>query len=346
MAVERGVLTHLALFQGDNSSGNLRAPLDPTKSLLLTPSFGAIWYQNLDLGFPEIRASSQEIPDGNGSYDTTSLHGARGVSIDFTVLDDAFAGLESFIPGFDPAWNSAAYWVSVLGAWMSPERRDTRLYLGFKGQARKRWMDVRSAGMSPPISGEDGDQIEVQLNFVNPSGRMYGYDEGPSSTPDGRTRTVVRYGAAPIPGITFPLLFNPTLDFPARPPGTDEIISYGTVSTPFSAKLVSDASVATLNPRITVQHLDENGREDFPAQSIGLDGYTVAAGQHITIDTATETIFVGDDRSQRLGRYIGRGVFPVLRPGINRIDLSAATSPTPPGENFQAVITHSDAYLS
>lgn len=308
-------------------------------SLLITPTFGAIWYQDFDLGFPEIRSSSQDNPDSDGTYDTTSYHGARAVSLAVTVVDQAFEGLEHRITGFDPAWNSASHWVSTLAGWMSPARRNVRLYLARRGQDR-RWMDVRPAGLTEGgYFGPGSPTRNVQLQFVNPSGRMYRYDEGPLATLDGRTRTQVLFGGTEVPGFTMPLTFPIT--FGGKPPGSDSVVSYGTANTPLILQVSSDVATATVDPRVTVQHLDALGAPDYPAQSIGLTGYTLPAGNFLTFDTTTKEIYLGNDRAQRLGKYLGRSEWPVLRPGYNRVTLTATSA----GAGATATLIHSDAYL-
>lgn len=327
-----GAVEQLALAEWYTVGNVLRV----RDSLLLTPSFGAIWYTGLDLGFPAVRDQVSDNPDSDGTYDTTSLHGARSVSVSLLALDDAFEGP---IQDFRAEYNSAAYWVERLAAWQSPMRRNMRLYYRLRGNG-PRWMDVRAGGMDAPINTSDPSTRAVQMRFVNPSGRSYSFDTGPDSTVDGRTRTSILFSGQEISGASLPMSLP--LSFPTPPLGADAVRCRGNTATPVLLQVTSDPQVATVNPSVTVQHIDERtGAPDAPPQTISL-AYTLDPGQYLSIDTRSREVFLGGDRRNRLGRYLRRSIWPQLHPGLNRVNLSAAT---PPGPAATATIVHFDAYL-
>ncbi len=312
-------------------------------SLRITPSFGAIWYTDLDLGFPEIRADVQENPEADGSYDTTAFHGARSVALTVRVLDKAFSydGLAHRIADFNPQWDSAAYWLSVLGGWMAPSRRFV-LYFRLRGQSSARFMQVRPAGMSAPstMRGVPGS-VEAQIQFVCPSGKILSFDESPTATVDGLSRREVRPAGLGGPGLTLPLTLP--LTFPEAPRGTNSIVSHGTVPNGFIARIHSSPAAATADPRLTLRHFDAAGTQDYPDSGVGFTGLTVPAGEYVEIDTIERTAYLNGDRTRRVGQYLARPYqWPVLRPGRNDVILAT----TGGGAGLYAEVLYHDATLT
>lgn len=284
------------------------------RSFRLTPSFGVVWYTGVDLGFPEIRSATRDNPDSSGTYDETAYHGARAVSLDLIVLQDAFVdvyGSDEWDNSID--WNSDSYWVSRLGGWMSPELRP-RLYFRMKGQSgNARFLDLRPASMSPPIGR--GSHREVQLQFVNPSGKILDFDETTAATRDGRTRNEIRQSGVSNPGRTYPEVYPKSYPDIAR--GSSAISYSGTVSNSFIARIWSDPGVATVDPRITVTG------EDGASRTIGFSGLTIPAGQFIEIDTGERTVNMNGNPDLRQNQYLAAPLaWPVFKPGLNQIDFT------------------------
>lgn len=279
------------------------------RSLKLTPSFGAIWYNSLDLGFPEVREASRNNPDSSGTYDETAYHGARSVAIELTVLQDAFVGVygaEDWDPDVD--WNSDAEWITELTSWMSPELRP-RLFFKMKGQrGNARFVDLRAGNFSAPITG--GQSRPVQMQFINPSGKIYDFDTSTAATNDGRTRNEIRQTEAINDGVDPP--FAMPLVFPDAARGISKVLYKGAVANGFIARIYSDPLIVTENPRLTVTAPDGTSR------TIGFNGLTIPAGQFIEIDTNERTANLNGNPTLRQNQYLAAPLsWPVFRPGVN-----------------------------
>jgi hypothetical protein len=79
--------------------------VDGAETLDLTPANGFA-VAVVDLGFPSVRAVAEERPSANGTLDTTSLHGARVVSLN--------------VKGYGTSLTSIR---DQLAAWCRPDRR-------------------------------------------------------------------------------------------------------------------------------------------------------------------------------------------------------------------------------
>lgn len=329
MAVTEGHFEEIALVEIYEDE-NLNKVQD---SLLITPSFGAIWYTDLDFGYPTIRESVSDLPDDSGTYDETRYHGSRSVSLSLVVLDKAFDGIP-LTAGWDPSinWDSAGYWVSRLAGWMLPAKRYA-LHFRRKGQ-EARWMDIRPAGMSAPVTMDQRGTLSVQMQWVCPSGRMYSWNDAynpaltsQTATKDGRHRKDIKPVDSSIPGREYPEPDPYVRDYPARPKGTDSVLYSGTAPNGFVVNLRAEGS-NMVDPRVEVFH--PNGSL---AGSIGLT-YTVAAGDYVHIDSTAKTVSLnGPARSDnRLNQYLTAPTkWPVLNPG--RDPLAATNTAKLPGYN-------------
>ena len=284
------------------------------RSLLLTPSFGAIWYTSVDFGFPSVREAATDLSDNSGTYDETAYHSARAVSLSLLVLQDAYAdvyGADEWDDSID--WNSDSYWISRLAGWMSPEARP-RLYFRMKGQTgNARFIDLRAAGFSAPTDGST--EREVQMQWINPSGKVYDFDETTLATRDGRTRNEIRQTGVNNPGRTYPEVYPKT--YPAIARGSTAVQYDGTVPNGFIARIWSDPGVATVNPRITVV------TSDGASRSIGFAGLTIPAGQFLEIDSGERTVTLNADPTLRQNQYLRAPLsWPVFKPGLNTVNFS------------------------
>lgn len=308
-------------------------------SFLICPSFGAVWYTDLDFGFPSIRDVVTDLPGASGTYDETRYHGSRSVALSLVILNNAFSGIPAK-SGWDSSvnWDSANYWLSRLGSWMLPEKR-YQLYFRRRG-LEPRWMDVRPAAMTAPVTVGSRETLDVQMQWVCPSGRMYSWNDSydvdatvQSATRDGRNRKDIKPVDSDLPGREYPETDPYVRDYPARPQGTDSVLYAGTAPTGFITNLHAKGSTL-VDPRIEV--FQPNGEL---SGSIGLD-YTVAAGDYISIDSTEKTVLLNGVAGNRLNQYLLAPMkWPVLTPGryplastntakltgYNRFDFSAST---------------------
>jgi hypothetical protein len=314
VTVERGMVEEMAFAEVriNPADGTVRV----IDSLRLAPSFGPFGYTDLDLGFPSVRESSQELPDADGTFDDTQYHGARAVSVAITVAENMFSARE--VAAWDPriGWNSAAYWVQVLGAWMRPSRR-FRLYYKLTGQGR-RWVDVRPANGAAPIVMDRPGSRDVQLSLVSPSGRLKSFSAGVGSTIDGRNyRKVPLQAAGVVGGQDWPIDWTAGGFVWGRDQTTPNDVYYdGTVATGFVVRMNAGTVAPLQNPRFTVTG------PDGVARTKGFT-MTVPVGSWATIDSETRETFLNHDRTSTIDRYYSDPLagtseaWPVLSPGYN-----------------------------
>jgi hypothetical protein len=274
-------------------------------SFRITPSFGAVYYQSVDMGFPDVRASVQDNPQSDGTYDETRYIGARSVSISGVALNNAF-GDDPAQSGWDPrvGWNSASWFCRYLSAWASPARR-YRLYFTDDSEL-PRYLDVRGDSFSAPVEKTSEYYRSWQLGLVNPSGKIYSFDTGPGSTSDGRTLQRIRKADINTLGRSYPEIGPYNRSYPVVV-GKTALNYGGSVSNGFQARINTLAATMT-DPRITVTS------PDLSRQSIGITGYTVPAYAMMVIDTIERTVTVnGVNVSQYLQAPLQ---WPRLSPGI------------------------------
>lgn len=315
-----GLFTQIALAE-TYSEDHLFKTLD---SFLISPSFGAVWYTGFDLGFPEIRATTVPLPGASGTFDETKWHGSRVISMDLVVLQNGFGGIPA-ASGWDSSvnWESADYWLTRLGGWMRPERR-YRLYFTKKG-TDPRWADVRPAAMSAPVGLDDGGGFKVQLQWVNPSGRFYSFndtfdpdnaDAPQGATRDGRNRKDVLVFGTPLPGRSYPETAPYVRNYPTPPRGTDSVLYRGTAATGFIARLHA-LNDDLENPRLTLYA--PNGEV---TGSIGLT-YTVSEGDFVEVDTENREVLLNGVAGNRLNQYMAAPTkWPTLVPGRDPLAAS------------------------
>lgn len=315
-----------------------------TRSLKISPSFGPIWYRDLDFGFPSIDDLMTPYANASGSFDETRYHRERSVSLSVTVLDDWFPEIGSDL--WPQAWNSSSFWVRELGRWVAPSGR-YKLYWRYSGTDRSTyWCNIRGAGMSSGIQMDQRDNRDVQMNWVCSDGKIYLFDQSynpdhepqPRATKDGRTRTVIALGGSSSPGITLPLTMP--LDFPAGLPVNAGVSYNGTVSTGFTARIWAGASAATVDPVLKVT--SPNGTE----QIVKFSGLSIPSGQFIEIDTNKMTVLMNGIPGQRREHLLTAPLqFPQLQPGFNDI-LLTAPPPGSAGTDSYVEVLHYDAFLA
>ena len=288
-------------------------------SFLVTPSFGAVYYREMDLGAPDIKEATQDLPQADGTYDETQYTGGRSVTVSGVVLDDGFENLPED-NGWDSSigWNSSAYWCTVLSAWSRPSRRYQLYFRDNSGNDR--FMNVRGAGFDAGVTMDTRQYREWQLQFYNPSGKILRYDlSNPFSA--GQHRVIVTQSGVEAPGVPVPIEIP--IDFPDALP-SEQPIYEGTVANGFTAN-VHTGNVSMTNPRITV-----TGPDNVP-QSIGLSGVTIPDTTVVCFDTVERTVrsrpdvFTSGWAWTNLAQYLTAPIqWPVLKPGINRLTSNYA----------------------
>jgi hypothetical protein len=314
-----GAFTEIALVETfyDPSSQSTKV----RNSFLVTPSFGAVWYRTVDLGFPSVRESVQDLPQSDGTYDETQYYGSRAVSIEGVVINNAF-GDDPTTGGWDTSikWNSAAWFCALLSGYASPSRR-FRLYFTDDSE-RSRFMEVRGSSFTAPVGTANREYRDFQLQFTAPSGKILtfaGDDDTVASgqtTIDGRNRIVLTQSLPTSGGRTYPTVGPYRRTYGASQGGDNSAVYLGTVPNGFIANIYTGSS-PMIGPRLSVLGPD-NVR-----LSVGLSGVTIPFQSVITIDTIERTVTtrtVGSTILVPLDQYLVAPLqWPLLKPGNNRL---------------------------
>lgn len=327
--VEEMALVQVTTLPGDDFETVLR-------SIKLTPSFGPIWYTDLDLGSPAADVDSTRYPNDNGEYDATRFFGARAVAITLTVASEWFP--EVGAEAWDPRWNYASFWVKELGRWSAPGFRSW-LYLRLKGDPNPYRIDLSGRGKTDAITMTDRDVRKVQLNFASPSGILREFSPDlvlTRTSKDGRLRVQVPYGGGEVGGITVPLTVPFT--FPVGGNGQGSDIEYdGTVATGFIVRVHAGAGPVH-NPKVTVTGPLGN------VVAYSFQGLDIAAGHYLELNSESKRLLMDGDPTQPVeGNLSGALRFPKLEPGLNRVTFTQNanaddTTPDDPGAGSYAEV--------
>jgi hypothetical protein len=311
MAEVRGAFKRLAVAE---TYRDKHGDLLVKDSFPICPSFGVVWYREVDLGFPDVRSSAQEFPDADGTLDSTQFTGARSLSLSGVVINDAFGPVpENDGWPTDVSWNSASWFCTLLSSWASPARR-YRFYFDDEF-GRSRFMDVRGDSFSATADGTGEAYREFQLGMVCPSGKVYSFSTGPGSTSDGRHAQRLSAFPQDEPGRSYDL--TPPRTYPTDSLiGAQEVFYRGSVATGFVCEIYTGAASTLRGPRITV--IGPTGQ----AQSIGLDpAFTIPEDTDVVFDTTARTVIMRErnaSTSVSLEQYLAAPLqWPVLQPGRN-----------------------------
>ena len=344
----KGHIAELAIAEGQLQGGNWKV----ARSIRLTPSFGPVWYTDMDLGYPSFDEVVTPFMNANGTFDETKYHRSRAVGISLKVLDHWFPDVRT--GSWDQRWSSSWYWLRELGRWCVPDKRYRLYWRTAAPDSTSYWTDLRGDSIDAPVVMGAREYRDVQLNFISPSGRIYQMDESPppGSTLDGRRVHQVPFGGLEAGGITFPIAADGAgnlLDFPGISYGSGAPLRYdGTASTGFLAQVFADPALPLYNPKITVTA--PSGK----VSSIGFQGLEVDAGQMVEIDSIAMTVTMmappfesGDSVEQYL---IGPLTWPQLEPGDNAFDFTInpnvdTSSPALPGDGAHVDISYYPAFL-
>jgi hypothetical protein len=260
-------------------------------SFPICPSFGVVWYTSVDLGFPDVRDSVQANPQRDGTLDQTQYTGARNVTIEGVVLNEAFDD-DPELYGWptDVQWNSASWWVSLLSAWASPARRYRFYFTDEIG--RSRFVDVRGDSFTSSTNKISGGYREFQLNMVNPSGKIYQFLSGEGASPDGRNNVPIKLSAAPDAGRAYPEAGPYIRNYPPASIGLSAVHYEGSVPNGCLIQLYTGTSTMQA-PRVTFT------APDGLTSTVGLTTMpsAIPARTTVYIDTVTRTITSKADNS-------------------------------------------------
>lgn len=261
---------------------------------------GPIIGNYLDVGDAITRIEAIDRPGGDGTIDTTSLTGARVVTLGADVNPN------------NPAAAGMSRWALTqqLRAFTAPHRRP-RLFIQFSPTDPELMVTLRRSQFTDTWQPQSVGRSSVLTQWVCPDGVL---ESAAINT------AVARASASDdsIIGVAFPIVFP--VAWPAAPiSGSASVVNAGTATAYPVLRLRGPMS-----DRIEIIHVDQ-GRQ------IVLDGTTVPAGSYIEIDTRTHRITLNGDPTQSRRQFL---LFPdttwwALTPGEQSIRLVCETFDSP-----------------
>lgn len=241
----------------------------------------------LDLGDADTRAVATEAPDADGTDDTTSLTGARVVTMAVRLVPR-----NGYVPDVLER---------RLRAFTAPRLRPT-MTIARDGMPTVQ-ATLRRGPFSAPI--EQATYRDITVQWVAPSGILESADE--------HVRIVYAAGTGATVGRAYSLTFSRV--YPASPPlGTGIVVNAGN----------TDAyPLIRLYGPVTEPEIDNLTQ----GKSLVFAGLTLTAAEYLEIDTRAKTILLnGDSASSRYDKLDFPGSdWWTLSPGENEIWFHPAT---------------------
>tara|TARA_R110000823_G_scaffold1464_2_gene5717 strand:+ start:527 stop:1411 length:885 start_codon:yes stop_codon:yes gene_type:complete len=208
-----------------------------------------------EIGFPGARPVVRNRALSDGTIDSTRFIGSRAVSMAIT-LD---------VTKQDPQIS-----IDNLTAYMSPRLRP-RLNWTIPGSTQERSLLVR--GESAPVSIQRPQANTITASFIGVRGVLESPDE---------STLLITPGSDVEAGRTYDLTFDRV--YPAGAPiGSRIAVNYGNEATDWSATIFGPA----VNPTLTINGVDMSFDRD--------GGQSLSAGETLTINTRTKTIYLNND---------------------------------------------------
>lgn len=283
--------------------------LDP-----LDLSSGAFVMKALDTGYPVVREVADDLPDADGSIDTSSLAGARTVTLGVSI---------------SPAAAAESRWTLTqrLKAFMNPRLRP-RLYVQYGSADPELVLTLRPSNFEDRLQRLRTERFDVVAQWVCPSGILESAAQN--------EETII-----PGAGSTAGIEFGPTLDefdgveFPlVDPPGTVEITNAGDRDAyPIIRLFGPFGDEGTSSDETTIENLTSG-------KSLVFAGMGISAGDYVEIDFRAKTILLNGTTSKYSYLLFPDSSWWTLRPGVNEI----AFRPDTFSGNANAVVFWRDAY--
>lgn len=281
---------------------------DTGEKLTIQSATGAdypLLVQSFQVAGADVRAAVSNAPFRPGTIDSTLYGGAAAVTLNVTVLP----------PDAHPT-------VDVLRSWIRPSRRSYFL-VQRTGWTALRRLFVRGDALAAPVvtATSDGPMVVVQMAFRAIDGVWEDNDLSSRTIFPGGTSTSAK---------TYPLSF-PMNYGTGTPPGAGTVASTGNTVCPIVARIYGPVTAPALVNNTTGQTIAFTS------------GFTIPAGQYVSIDTAAATVLANDDPTLSRFNSIDWSQTDLwwLQPGNNQIGFtgSALSSVT------QAVITWRERHV-
>ena len=268
--------------------------------------------EELDLGYPAVRAVTSPRPDVDGIDDRTRLMGERAVSASIHAVATGGASIDQIAASFAP--------------FMVPSARPVLHYVLDRPGAAERIMTVRAAGYTWPIAGPIERQVHLQWIAPDP----IAYD------PTQRSATAYS-GSTTAQGRVYNLTFNRTYASGGGGAATADLYTPGDITARPLLRIYGPVSAPT------VLFSGGNGFVGFQP-TLGLN-----AGQYVEVDCAAHTAYLNGDRSKNVLTLIdwtniaANGGWPRIPP-LTHVTMSMSGQST--GGTTQTTALWSDGYLA
>jgi hypothetical protein len=278
--------------------------------------------ESLDLGYPQVREVTTNVPDGDGVDDRTQFFGARVVTADVVALDGAGAVIDEVASQFArfmlPSTPAELHYVLDR-----PGATDNPL-------AHERVVTVRASQYAWPIRGDQRRDIHLQWLAADPI--IYGAEPHD---------TFATSGSSVQPGRAYDLAFDREYPQGQGYPVNGNISSTGEVGVRPSLRLFGPIS----GPRITFTIQRPNA--PLGAAQVGFRStFQVGPGQYVDIDTVARTAFLNGNQGEPVVRFLDWAnlAWPYVPPAPARSYMSLIGQNT--SDQTRVVASWRDAYLT
>jgi hypothetical protein len=251
-----------------------------TRTLDLMDAGQGFRISSLDLSFPSVREDVTDAPEQSGTIDTTAYFSSRAVTITGSIVASASG--------------SRTKSLELLSPFLDPAARPVLTYQT-DADADPRQMTLRAYQLSAPMDNPAATTWQAQW-------------KAPGSVAQGITTHTASVGAAAVlePGRIYPLTYNRTYPSSSRSVSV-VVVPSGDYPTPPVFTVYGPISGAV----ISVIDTDSGQVGTITLQA----GYTIAAGNSLTIDCGQRTI-VDNTGANAYGAALDHfAVWPVLTPG-------------------------------
>ena len=281
-------------------------------SVQLEDETAGYFCQSLDLGWPDVRAVTNNRPDADGVDDRTRLMGSRPITAAITALESAgVAKIDDVASSFAP--------------FMVPSARPVLHYVLDRSGATERTLTLRAAGYAWPIAGPFERDIQLQWIAADPVAR------------DPNAQTVVAWAGTGILGRVYS--WTPPRAYPvgAGLPTVGHIVGHGDVPIQPYVRIFGPIT----NPRVT---FDTVGPPVVHSE-IGMT-YRIDAGHFVGIDTRAHTAYLDDNTAASVLSALNWStlVWPTLPNSPD--STSMAITGTGTTSSSQVAATWNDGYLT
>lgn len=227
--------------------------VDGSREMVLLPRMSeGVRLVGMSAPFPDVREVTEDRTDDDGTRDTTSLFGARAVSVELLVTKNPRSIEDELSRFMHP--RSRPYLVVADEGWSGPRR-----------------LRLRSSGMDAPLEVDLPQRMRrIQAQWRAPDG-VWESDDVSSST--------VGADVDSDGGLSFPVEF-PLGWAATQASGVTLLSNIGSVPAHFTARLYGPCS----GPRL----INQTTGEEITFES----SLTLAAGDYIEIDTRERTAFL------------------------------------------------------